>query len=138
MKRCESMSALCQLFLDRLIPGMYTRLLWDAEKTLGIFSPQYLPPERLGSLRAPEYKENIEYIQSGLRIYRQRIGMKMREFAKTKDELLDEIIKLNKYIEMVVLARLPAVNVLSALLLMKAVTLLLSVGKTGSECWRDL
>eukprot|EP00826_Nyctotherus_ovalis_P063407 TRINITY_DN929_c0_g1_i4.p1 TRINITY_DN929_c0_g1~~TRINITY_DN929_c0_g1_i4.p1 ORF type:complete len:388 (+),score=122.12 TRINITY_DN929_c0_g1_i4:353-1516(+) len=129
MKRCESMNALCQLFLDRIIPDMYTRLLWDAEKSLGVFSSQYLPPEKLGSLRAPEYKENIEYIQNGLRIYRQSIGRKMREFARTKDELLDEIIKLNKYIEMVVLARLPAVNVLSALLLMKAEKLEVSVGE---------
>ena len=96
-------------------------MLWEAEKSKGIFNPSYTQ-QRPESIDKSEYQDNIEYIQNGLKIYRQSISKKMREFLKARDELLGDIIKLNKYIEMVVMTRLPAASVFGALLLMRAVS----------------
>lgn len=99
---------------------MFSRLLWDAEKSQGIFNPLY-KPQNPGAYNLAEFNENKEYIQNGLKIYRLNIGNRMKEFIRTRDELLEEIIKLNKYIEMVVLARLTPVNMFNALILGKEV-----------------
>lgn len=45
----------------------------------------------------------------------------MKEFMKTKEELLEEVIRLNEYMEIVVLTRLPAIDVLNALLRLQTV-----------------
>jgi hypothetical protein len=76
-------------------------------------------------VNAVEYKENIDYIQNGLRFYRTNISKKMREFINSKEELLDEIVKLSNYIEMVVLTRIPAVDILTILILIQDVNLLI-------------
>jgi RNA-binding protein YlmH len=96
-------------------------LLWEAEKSKGIFNPLYLQ-QKSENVDKSEYQENIEYIQNGLKIYRQSIGEKMRNFLRVRDELLGDIIKLNKYIEMVAMTRLPATSIFGALLLMRTVS----------------
>lgn len=130
MKRCESVTSLCQSFLERLVSKTYACMLWDAEKGSGIFNPQNVPEKSLNGLSPGEYKENMDYIQNGLRIYRQSIGDKMKEFIRSKEELLEEIIKLDNYIEMVILTRMPAAFILNALIIMQSVILLVKNRRT--------
>eukprot|EP00826_Nyctotherus_ovalis_P035376 TRINITY_DN3037_c0_g1_i13.p2 TRINITY_DN3037_c0_g1~~TRINITY_DN3037_c0_g1_i13.p2 ORF type:complete len:166 (-),score=36.94 TRINITY_DN3037_c0_g1_i13:203-700(-) len=120
-KRCESINVLCQNFLERLIPRTFTCLLWDAEKSSGIFDPQLAPPKMLNGMSAGEYSEGKDYIQSGLRVYRQNLSNKMKEFARTKEELQEEVFKLISYIDMVILTRMPATAILHALLFVQDV-----------------
>lgn len=113
------MNVSCKNFLERLIPRTFSCLLRDAEKGQGVFDPAN--SLLLTGLNNTEYKENLEYIKNGLSIYKQSIGNKMRDFTKAKEELLEEVTKLNKYMEMVVLARLPAVDVLKVVLNLQSV-----------------
>jgi len=121
-KRCESINVLCQNFLQKLISKTLACILWDADKRSGIFSKLYIQNKLQNSVNVVEYKENINYIRNGLRFYRTNIGKKMKEFITSKEELLDEIVKLNNYVEMVILTRIPAVDILSALILTQTVS----------------
>lgn len=124
VKRCESVTSLCQGFLERLVSKGYACMLWGAEKSSGIFNPQNVLQKALNGLNPTEYKENMDYIQNGLRIYRRTIGDKMKDFIKAKEDLLEEIVKLDNYIEMVILTRIPAAFILNGLIQMQTVMLL--------------
>ncbi len=114
--RCETINVVCKNLLETLISKFHQSLFYDSENTTGIFGPLSEYQRKCIESDQMEYTENLGYIQNGLKIYKKNIVDKMKVFITAKDELLNEVMKFNKYMESVVLIRVPAVIILSAII----------------------
>ena len=86
-------------------------LISDAEKNLGFFY-KITDDNEIFSVNN-EYDENINYIKNGLKLYKKSIRNKMKNFLNAKNMMLDEAMKFSKYIESVVIPKVPPGNLMT-------------------------
>lgn len=115
-KKCESVNIVCKSLLETLILKSHTCFLWNYVMNTGIFSPFNEDQKDNNNPYGTEYIESLVHIRGGMNIYRENIINKMKEFIRIKDELMEEALNFSKYMESVVLARIPSLVILKSII----------------------